>query len=57
MLERLKNEPVLVSAVIIAIGNALGHDLTPLEGFIQTGVVLVVGFITRHFVSPTRTLG
>lgn len=56
MLERIKNEPVLISAVVLAVGNLFGADLTPFEGFIQTAVVLIVGFITRQFVTPVNSL-
>jgi hypothetical protein len=56
MLDRIANEPVLISAAVIAVGNALGHDLTAFEAAIQSVVVVVVGLITRHFVSPTRSL-
>ena len=56
MLERIKNEPVMITAAAIAIGNLFGVDLTPFSVAIESVVVVVVGLILRHFVSPTRSL-
>lgn len=52
--ERILNEPVLVIAVVLAVGNLVGHDLTAFAGFIETVVVIVAGFVARHFVTPVR---
>jgi hypothetical protein len=56
MFDRVLNEPVLISTAVIAVGNALGHDLSSFETVIQTVAVFVVGLILRYFVSPTRSL-
>lgn len=57
LLERIKNEPVMVVAVAVAIGNLFGVDVTPFAAGIETAVVLVVGVVLRHFVTPTNKLG
>lgn len=56
MLDRILNEPVLIVALVLAVGNLFGQDLTSYEGLIESAVVVVAGFVARHFVSPVRSL-
>lgn len=53
---RILNEPVLVVAVILAVGNLFGQDLSTYGGFIESAIVIVGGFIARSFVTPVRSL-
>jgi hypothetical protein len=55
-IDRILNEPVLIVAVVLAVGNLFGSDLTPLAGFIETLVVIVGGFVARSLVTPVRSL-
>lgn len=56
LLERIANEPVLVTAVILAVGNLIGQDLSDLAHSAESVIVVVAAIIARHFVTPTRKL-
>jgi hypothetical protein len=54
--DRILNEPVLIVAVVLAVGNLFGQDLSSYDGFIESAIVIVGGFVARSFVSPVRSL-
>lgn len=54
--DRILNEPVLVVAVVLAVGQLFGKDLSSFSGFIESAIVIVGGFIARQFVTPVRSL-
>lgn len=56
MLERILNEPVLVTAIVVAVGNLFGADLADLSEYITSAVAIVVGWLLRSQVTPTRKL-
>jgi hypothetical protein len=56
MLERIKNEPVLITTFIIAIGNLVGSDLAPFAEWVGSGIVIVLGFVARAKVTPMRKI-
>lgn len=56
LFNRILNEPVLVVAVVLAVGNLFGQDLSSYGGFIESAIVIVGGFIARQFVTPVRSL-
>ena len=54
IIERILNEPVLVTAVILAVGNLIGEDLSDVATSVESAIVVVAGIVTRHFVTPVR---
>lgn len=56
ILDRILNEPVLVTAVILAVGNLIGEDFTGVAESVESAIVVVAGIIARHFVTPVRKL-
>lgn len=54
--DRVANEPVLVTAVILAAGNLIGEDFSGVASSVESAIVVIAGIITRHFVSPVRSL-
>lgn len=61
ILERLKNEPALLTttvAALIGLASAFGLSLTAEQTAAITAVAaLVAGFVTRQVVTPTRKVG
>lgn len=58
VLRRIRNEPVLVTATVIAVANVLGLEVAPeLHDGITTVVVFVVGLVLRLFTSPADEIG
>lgn len=56
IIDRVFNEPVLVTAVILAVGNLIGTDLGEVAASVESAIVVVAGIIARHFVTPVRKL-
>lgn len=56
LLDRVLNEPVLLVALVLALGNLIGEDLSEFASFIESALVLLGGATARHFVSPVRSL-
>lgn len=56
IVERVRNEPVMVSVLVIAVGNILGADLSEFSTLIETVAIFALGGTARHFVTPTRKL-
>lgn len=54
LFERILNEPVLVTAVILAVGNLVGEDFADVAASVESAIVVLAGIITRHFVTPVR---
>lgn len=52
--DRVLNEPVLVTAVILAVGNLIGEDTSGLASSVESAIVVIAGIIARHFVTPVR---
>lgn len=53
VLERIKREPVMVTALVVAVANLAGVEIAPgTHEVITTVVVFVVGLVLRHFVTP-----
>ena len=58
ILERIRNEPVLVTSAILAVANLGGFEIAPeLHDGITTVVIFVVGLVLRLFVSPADEVG
>lgn len=58
MLDRVKNEPVLLAAVLVAVVNlVLGEDSGLTVDAAETVVALVLGLVARAKVTPVRNLG
>lgn len=56
LFDRILNEPVLVTAVILAVGNLIGEDFTDVAASVESVIVVVAGIVARHFVTPVRKL-
>lgn len=56
LIDRILNEPVLVVAVVLAVGNLFGQDLSSYGGFIESAIVIIGGFVARSLVTPVRSL-
>jgi hypothetical protein len=56
ILERIANEPVMVTAAIIALGNLFGSDLSNVSEHITWVVTILIGLLVRGQVTPTRKL-
>lgn len=54
MFDRVLREPVLVTAVILAVGNLIGQDFGDVANSVESVIVVLAGVVARHFVSPTR---
>lgn len=58
VLRRIRQEPVLVTAAVIAVANLLGLEVAPeLHDGITTVVVFAVGIVLRLFTSPAAEIG
>lgn len=58
MIDRLKNEPALVVAVILAVANLVaGKDLGLDADTLESAVVLVGGWLVRQRVTPLAKTG
>lgn len=53
---RIANEPVLIGALIIALGNLYGADLSETATQVEAILTAVIAFVVRHKVTPMRKL-
>lgn len=57
MIERLSNEPVMIPAILLSLVALLSEILTAVDGqTLWAAAPIVIGLISRHFVTPVRTL-
>jgi hypothetical protein len=54
ILDRVKREPAVLAAVFGAIFTGIGSLMTDGDLSWATAVPLVVGIVTRHFVTPAN---
>jgi hypothetical protein len=54
--DRVLNEPALLVAVVLAVGNLVGHDLGDVANLVESLLVVVGGVIIRQQVTPVRSL-
>lgn len=53
--ERLAGEPALVAAVLVAVANLVaGQELALDANLVESGVVIVTGWLVRRRVSPVQ---
>lgn len=55
--DRLLNEPAMVVALVLAVGNLIGEDLSNIANLAESLLVLVGGVLVRQNVTPVRSLG
>lgn len=53
---RILNEPAVVVALILAVGNLVGADWTGQANFVESALVLIGGVLVRQQVTPVRSL-
>jgi cyanate permease len=50
----LSREPVLFTAVILAVGNLIGQDLSEVANLVESLILIVAGVFARSQVTPVR---
>lgn len=50
----LSREPVLFTAVILAVGNLIGQDLTEVANLVESLILILAGVFARSQVTPVR---
>jgi hypothetical protein len=56
LIDRILNEPVLIVSAVLAVAALFGKDLSSYQGFIESAVAIIGGFVARQFVTPVRSL-
>ena len=51
---RVRREPALLTAAVLAVGNVAGADLTDTANTLESLIVLVGGWYVRQRVSPVK---
>jgi hypothetical protein len=49
---RVRREPALLTAAVLAVGNLLGADLSDTANTLESLIVLLGGYIVRQRVTP-----
>lgn len=56
IISRAAKEPALIVAVVVAVGNLIGQDLSSWGPLIESLVILAAGLLVRSQVSPVAVL-
>lgn len=56
IIERIKNEPAVLTAVILGIANLFGQDWTSYIDVLESVIIVAASFVLRKFVTPVRKL-
>ena len=56
ILNRIANEPALITALVLAVGNLIGQDFSGVSTFVESAIVFVAGIFVRSQVTPVRSI-